>query len=260
VIARHAAAIVSARRCTRRYAAALGITSDERRRYRRKAVFCGLCFVGLGARRTWREAWLAGRAAFLSTAFDVATDWRRFDARARRAFAVVLADHVDAETARLALALYDAKRDGRLDDDGLARGAPAVALILRVMECEEERTVHWGDVAAVGRTLQVIDDVLDLDGDRARREANCLMTPRASVHLASLVRQHESGELRRWFGRTSVLAWVVRHAVTRARALRADPDALTTAARGECRPGEAVPPAGPRTGRRARGRSRRPRQ
>jgi hypothetical protein len=221
MIARHAVAALTAVAISLRHARALGITASEAPRYLRKSFNLALCYVGFGTSGHPREAWQAGRVAFLSTAFDVATDWRRFDPAAIAAFERILMRSVtDVETRRLALELLDAKRTRAFGHDGLERGVPAVVLILRVMGCLTERRTQWGDLAPIGETLQLIDDILDFDLDIATGDANCLVSPRAGAYLDAFIRRETSGDFERWFERGTVLHLVAQRALTRARTLR----------------------------------------
>jgi hypothetical protein len=221
---RHGVAAISALLLSARYAPLLDIRRSERARYLRKSVNCALCYVGLGRTRSIGEAWRAGRAAFLSTAFDVATDWRRFDPPAIEQFEVLLWRLVpDADTRQLALDLCERKRHRTFGDSGLGRGEVALQLILRVMTGDDRPHSSWPDVAVVGQTLQLVDDVLDVEHDNVTGEENCLNAHQGERWRRMLLERDAAGELARWFPAGTVLAFVVRRAVRKAAALRLQP-------------------------------------
>lgn len=218
---RHATAAIVALTLSLRHARPLRISLTEQARYLRKSVNCAMCFVGFGSAGSIDEARRAGIAAFLSTAFDVATDWRGFAPWARATFESLVTSHTaDPEIARLAGRLYDVKHERHLANDGLARGPLALELILRTMGCLDDRRAAWHGLDAPGEMLQRIDDVLDWEDDRVSGDVNCLRSSRARRHLDALVDASASGQLDRWFPRGTMLSWVAAKAATRAGTLR----------------------------------------
>jgi hypothetical protein len=221
MMVRYAIATASAAGYSIRHARALEIGRGEWVRYVKKSVYCSLCYVGLGARGTAREAWKAGQTAFLTTAFDVLTDWRGFSPTGAMVFDALLANIVaDRHTRQMALELYERKRLGDFSGDGLERGAMALHLVLRAMDCEFQRASTWGDLDDVGRTLQLVDDLLDFDLDIARHDLNCLTSLRGADHLKAFLAQYHAGDLHRIFGtKRTVLIRVIERAAHRAASL-----------------------------------------
>lgn len=203
------------------YGPALGISRTEWVRYLKKSISFGLCYAGFGTAGRIREAWNAGEAAFLCCAYDVVTDWRLFDTRARVTFERILCARVQAaEIQCLAIGLYEKERDGDLADDGLERGAIALRFTLKMMECEKKREVTWGDLDELGRLLQIVDDVLDYEEDVVSGDTNCLSSVRRHAYLRQLISQLGSADARRLFGdRGSVLVSVVEMAGRKAEVL-----------------------------------------
>ncbi len=231
IAGRHPIAVGSALASSLRYGKQLGIPRGEWSRYLRKSANCALCYVGLGQRRGIVEAWRAGQAAFVSTAFDVLTDWRPIDDAGARTFRAIVASFVvDSTTRQVAEDLFVSKRNGAFGHDGLERGIGALRYIVRVMGCEPACLARWGDLDVVGETLQLIDDILDFEDDVRRGELTCLTSPRARTYLGTFIHRHETGELARWFGRDrTVLRLDVDRAVERARQLHdALPPAVTS--------------------------------
>lgn len=222
VALRHTVAVLGGLAACRRAKPFVTSLADGRR-FVRKTVNCALCYVGLGATGSWREAWQAGRASFLSTAFDAATDWRQFDPRAVAAFDRVLTAMVaDPELARLTRDLLARKRTREFSDDGLERGILALRLILGLMGSTAARERQWNGLSDVGQTLQLIDDVLDYEDDVRRGDLTSLTSARARAYLTTLVERETRGELDRWFGPgESVLLHVARRAAAEARRLLA---------------------------------------
>jgi hypothetical protein len=159
------------------------------------------------------EAWKAGEAAFLSCAYDVVTDWRDFDERARSDFESILTDLSQLDLRQLALTLYDKDLNDQLSGDGLERGAIALRFVLKTMGCEKQREATWGDLNDLGELLQIVDDVLDYEDDVAAGDQNCLITANRAIYLTRLLEGLNSENSRRIFGRArSVLVLAIAHA------------------------------------------------
>src|ERR1041384_7405499 len=101
-------AAVSAFTLSIRYGHVLGIRGREWNRYLKKSVSLGLCYAGFGSPRQVRQAWKAGEAGFLCSAYDVVTDWRHFDPGARKLFeGIMRAMQLAVGLQSLAMNLYD---------------------------------------------------------------------------------------------------------------------------------------------------------
>jgi hypothetical protein len=209
----HIVAALSAFINSLQYAGVLEISKGERVRYVKKAIRLALCYAGFGIPWNLSEAWKAGEAAFLSCAYDIVTDWRHFDAKARNAFESVLTDLSGFELRELAMTLYDKDSKNQLLDDGLERGAIALRFILKTMGCETQREAAWGDLDDLGQLLQIVDDVLDYEDDEAVGDQNCLSTANRAVYLGRLLEGLNSERTHRLFGRgRSVLVLAITHA------------------------------------------------
>jgi len=90
------------------YAHVLNIQGKEWKRYLKKSLSLGLCYAGFSIAGKIRESWRAGEAAFLCCAYDVVTDWRRFDSKARQGFELILRMmKLEPELQILAMGLYE---------------------------------------------------------------------------------------------------------------------------------------------------------
>lgn len=209
----HIVAALSAFMLSVKYAGVLKISKSERVPYVKKAVRLALCYAGFGTHWNLREAWKAGEAAFLSCAYDIVTDWRHFDKKARGAFEDILTNLSGVELRKLALTLYDKELKNQLSEDGLERGAIALRFILKTMGCEAQREVTWGDLDDLGELLQIVDDVLDYEDDVAAGDQNCLRTADRDAYLARLLERLSSEKTHRLFGGArSVLVFAIADA------------------------------------------------
>ncbi|MEK6279027.1 MAG: hypothetical protein AABN95_01610 [Acidobacteriota bacterium] len=188
------------------------ISRAERVRYIKKSIRLALCYAGFGTPWNFKEAWRAGKAAFLSCAYDVVTDWRHYDKEARTAFESILADSSHVELQELAMTLYDKDSNNRLSEDGLERGAVALEFILKTMGCEKQRAATWGDLIKLGELLQIVDDVFDYEDDIAAGDQNCLTTANRTAYLKLLLEDLDCENSRRLFGPRSVLVSAIAHA------------------------------------------------
>lgn len=223
MIISHLVAALSAFIRSVQYARVLRISNAERVRYVKKSLRLALCYAGFAAHWNLMEAWKAGEAAFLSCAYDVVTDWRDFDEKARSAFESILTDLSQPELRELALMLYDKDLNHELSGDGLERGAIALRFILKTMGCEKQREATWGDLTDLGELLQIVDDVLDYEDDASAGHQNCLITANRTIYLTRLLGGLNSQNCRRLFGRArSVLVLAIAHAREKGTTLQAD--------------------------------------
>lgn len=220
----HFTAAASALALSLRYGRRLGIRSKEWVRYLKKSISLGLCYAGLGTQGTLREAWKAGEAAFFSTAYDVVTDWRGFDPKARGRFEQILSSrNVEPSLRSMAIAVYLHKQHNQLKEDGFERGIAGLRFVLGMMDCVRARETAWSDLDEVGRLLQIVDDVLDLEDDVRRGDVNCLTTPRRDSYLRKLMLGFGRGEVTRLFGDSRlVIVMVVEKALLKAQRLLGD--------------------------------------
>lgn len=231
----HIVAALSAFIRSVQYAGVLRISKAERVRYLKKAIRLALCYAGFGTPWNLMEAWKAGEAAFLSCAYDVVTDWRHFDEKARSAFESILTDLSRSELRELALTLYDKELNNQLLEDGLERGAIALRFILKTMGCETQREASWGDLDDLGQLLQIVDDVFDYEDDTSAGDQNCLRTPKMDVYLGRLLEGLSSDRTHRLFGRArSVLVIAIAHARKKGTKLLAHTSVELTSDKGRC--------------------------
>ena len=209
MILSHIVAALSAFVRSVQYAGVLRISKAELLPYVKKSVRLALCYAGFGTFWNSREAWKAGEAAFLSCAYDVVTDWRKFDKEARIAFEGVLTALSGVELRELALTLYDKDLKNELAADGLERGAIALRFILKTMGCETQRAATWGDLDDLGELLQIVDDVLDYEDDMVAGDLNCLGTAERDAYLERLLEGLSSEKTHRLFGERSVLVFTI---------------------------------------------------
>jgi hypothetical protein len=185
------------------YASNLKIRGKEWNRYLKKSISLGLCYAGFSPTGRIREAWGAGEAAFLCCAYDVVTDWRHFDPKAREAYERILRSmKLDLELQFIAIDLYEKELFKRLEEDGLDRGYIALRFTLKMMGCEKACEEAWGDVDEVGRLCQIVDDVLDYEQDIVWGDTNCLTSPRREDYLKQLISKFGSSETHRLFGKS----------------------------------------------------------
>lgn len=213
MIVSHIVAALSAFIRSVQYAKVLKISPSEHLRYLKKSIRLGLCYAGFGSPWNLIEAWKAGEAAFLSCAYDVITDWRHFDSKAKSSFESILNDLSQLELRELARTLYYKDLNNQLCNDGLERGAIALRFILKTMGCERKREATWGDLTSLGELLQIVDDVFDYEDDLADNEQNCLLTANRAVYLRRLLEELSSDSCRKLFGRpSSILVLAIAYA------------------------------------------------
>lgn len=179
---RYLLAKTHAERLSRANALELEINDEEKPRFAKKAGNLAMLYSDLTESRDPISPIRAARAGFLSAAYDVATDWRKFDATSYESFDTLLVRYSPRER-DLAIDLYEKDRRNALADDGLERGAVSLEFIASVMNIRTELERRGIPIVSVGQELQLVDDILDYEEDVATGDTNCLTTPRAPEHL-----------------------------------------------------------------------------
>lgn len=115
--------------------------------------------------------------AVISAVYDYDSDWPYGD-RTGTHFLALLEQLVDSPEARqIATDLYRIDECGQLSEDGLERGSVALCFYRLVIDSCWMRDYSDEEIDAFGRKLQIIDDLLDLEGDRVAGNTNCLLLP-----------------------------------------------------------------------------------
>jgi len=211
-------AILAAVYWSLRYSRRLSIRVSESPRYIAKSMNLAGCYRAFGDAGI-RHSARAGRAAFLSCAYDVVTDWRWFDETAGGRFEKIVREIAPPRLADQAMALYQKDRLGLLSNDGLERGEIALQFVCELMETTRSFTPF--DRKELGVLCQIVDDVIDLEGDLSRGELNCLLTANRTRHLESLLRAMP--QLRLVFVRSGPMRLALAQAESRARVLCEEP-------------------------------------
>ncbi|MBI2074911.1 MAG: hypothetical protein HYT83_03700 [Candidatus Levybacteria bacterium] len=198
-------------RLNMQYAKALQIKPTEMFRYLKKSASLAACYAGFAQSSSRAEAIGAGKAAFLSCAYDVASDWKK-PMSVKNASTQILRIQVSSELADMALGLLERDLKGELRYDGLERGIVALNFVLEMMGLRklfEERT----DVDRLGIQLQIVDDVLDFESDGKNSDQNCLTSlPNRSFYLTSLIAYFDEESIHRLFPHAGVLGFAIRRA------------------------------------------------
>jgi len=193
-----------------RFMPALGIKPRECRAYLQKSVNLTLCYLAFRSRRSFTQAALAGRAAFLCCAYDVVTDWRGFCPQLGHSYRSILEKYAPPRLVRLACSLYAKDRDGCLQQDGLERGPIAFIFVTGLMG-SEPLFAQRGDMDRVGLLLQLVDDILDYEQDMAKGDLNCLCSGRREYYL-SLASSYLTEDFVSFFFPSRVMSHVIGHA------------------------------------------------
>ncbi len=215
---RHIVAALSALGFSVQYAPTLGISWSELPRYVAKSINLALCYVGFSVSPSGREAVSAGRAAFLSCAYDVVTDWRDFDPHYQAVYNGLLRATVDGRLADLAMSLYSQEVEGTVRNDGLERGVVAFEFITRLMGSFDHYAAHF-DAGEIGTMSQIADDILDLEDDIQSGDLNCLTTARRGEHLELFLATCDEAQMARLFPHGRVIQVVFGRARLRAQEL-----------------------------------------
>ncbi len=201
-----------------RYRSPLEIRREELSRYFSKSASLALCYQGFGTNCDLSQAEGAGRAAFLSCAYDVATDWREDDPKWPAIFEQIVRREASPELAEMALDLYRRDAGESLTDDGLERGIIAFRFVLSMMGLTEQFQKKT-DIDNLGLLLQVVDDVLDYESDTTTGDLNCINSPKAQEYLHRLDTEMTDAQIRLLFPNSRLLFYVIRNSRRKAHKL-----------------------------------------
>lgn len=199
-----------------RYLSDLEIAPNEIKRYFGKSALLALCYAGFALDNSYEEACGAGKAAFLSCAYDVASDWRdKKDPKWEDEFAKIVRAEVSPELAEMAINLYRDDVNGKLKHDGLERGIVALRFVLEMMGLQSayEKKI---DVNRLGILLQIVDDVLDYEDDIKAGDENCLNSERKNQYLQMLVDEMTDEKIKTLFPHGDILILTINRARTKA--------------------------------------------
>ena len=177
-------------------------------RYLGKNFCLGLCYGAFVKPVTFRGAFLAARAAFLSCAYDVATDWRSFSKGCLASLEGQLRCLVPDWAVELTMNLYRAEMREELGIDGLERGVIAVEFITGLIGPAPIFSAFG--IRRLGLLLQIVDDIRDFEHDVAFDDVNCLATQRAGLYISFF--RENLGDLIFLFRRDLVMRSVILQA------------------------------------------------
>lgn len=180
-------------------------------RYFIKSTNFALCYIGFSPSKDFYYAFPAGKAAFLCCAYDVITDWRKFNPSYLIKYKAILASIVPTDLVELSLRLYDAEINNDLQRDGLERGVIALVSVTRLMGVEQTLRDKT-NIEELGILLQIVDDVLDYEHDLKNNELNCLMSNNANKYIGMLIEKANDTEINRLFPYGFLLKYVIRTA------------------------------------------------
>src|SRR3989344_764018 len=120
-------------------------------------------------------------AAVLSAIYDYDTDWVKVENPLKSLFLKnldqLLADHPNQlVAARVARELFLADWHDQLSTDGLERGSAALKFYSVVIGIRWMSCLSAAEIDDLGRKLQMVDDLLDLEIDQKLGERNCFLT------------------------------------------------------------------------------------
>ena len=204
-----------------RYARSLQIELSEMPRYLRKSGNLAAGYAGFAQYLSRDEAIGVGKAAFLSSAYDVASDWGK-PSIVRSNFEAIVRTEASPRLAEMAINLLDRDINRELTRDGLERGIVAIRFILEMMGLTEHYEAIT-DVDRLGINLQIVDDVLDFEDDVKAGDTNCLTCPNRDVYLQQIVEELSEENVQRLFPHAGILRIPIQRARNKAMSLLEKP-------------------------------------
>lgn len=193
------------------YAKDLEIKPSEIFRYLKKSASLAACYAGFAQNLSRDQAAGAGKAAFLSCAYDVVSDWGKSPALCSK-FEQILNKEVSVDLADMALGLLNRDLNSGLEYDGLERGIVATRFVLEMMGLKEFFRDKV-DVDELGVNLQIVDDVLDYESDIKAGDQNCLTSLKNRyAYLRQLLDFFDEQRIDALFPHAGVLGIAIRRA------------------------------------------------
>ena len=153
------------------------ISCFDRLRLWVKSINLYICLLGFADKnRPVRQTRNAMICAFLSAIYDYETDWQPVLSAAGSAFLQLLNRYVDNSAAKQkASKLFLTDLGKQLSKDGLERGSGAFKFYCAVIASEWLSKYSEKELDKFGRSLQQVDDLLDLERDRKHGDTNCFL-------------------------------------------------------------------------------------
>ena len=152
-----------------------GIWPTDRLQLFKKSIRLYLSFLAFtDPERPFDQLQNAMLCAILSAVYDYDTDWTFGNRQGDNFFSLL--PRIKSEEARtLAASLFKRDANHNLSDDGLERGSVALRFYWLVINSVWMRSYTPEQICSFGRKLQIIDDILDREGDLAAGDTNCLL-------------------------------------------------------------------------------------
>ena len=171
------------------------ITKADRLRLWRKTLNLFLCFLAFTDKQRpaaqLRGAMICG---LLSALYDYETDWVPIKGTTQSLYRDLLFETVtDAKARKIGWELFENDLYGKLSVHGLERGSDALVFYRIVINSEWLNKYSLAEIESHGRSLQIVDDLLDLDEDRANGHTNCLLTEDREQYLREVKEFSKSG-------------------------------------------------------------------
>lgn len=115
--------------------------------------------------------------AFLSVMYDYETDWHPIASADDSAFLQLLNRYVgNIDAVQKASELFITDSNGKLSKDGLERGSGAFRFYCSVIGSKWLAKYPKTELDEFGRSLQLVDDLLDFNNDRKHGDVNCFLS------------------------------------------------------------------------------------
>ena len=160
-----------------KYTIDLQITEDESERYFTKSKNLSLMYLWFLDSKNYTQEQIEWciKAAFLSCAYDVCTDWWKWE-EFKEKFEIILWNEVSVELKNIAMNLFNRDVSDELEDDWLDRWSVTVEFIWWCTWISDSNFIkqYWVSLNEMWRYLQMVDDIMDVEEDFDELEHNFL--------------------------------------------------------------------------------------
>ncbi len=185
-------AVFSALFHTTLYARIFDLKRGEWLRYFKKSVNLALCYKTFSKGSSLYSSYRIGLAAFLSSSYDVVTDWCK-EPKFKDIYLNLVKRQVNSQIFLLVKEMIEKDTLGNFGYDGLERGIISLRIIALYAGSTNYLSKMY-DLDHLGYIMQITDDILDIEEDIEESKTNCLNTPNRNKYLEEYINFFAEGK------------------------------------------------------------------
>lgn len=143
-------------------------------KYVKKSINLSLCYSSFAANKKFATYRKVGEIAFFSSSYDIITDGKAYDPFLKVKYFKILKSKANIDICSLTEEMYLKDFENSFNNGGLERGATSLRIILLYLGSINYFQSKC-DISELGEILQITDDIIDYEEDKALNETNCFL-------------------------------------------------------------------------------------